>query len=211
VKVIIITGRIATGKSIILRQFKSLGAKTFSSDKMVDDIYINDNDFFLKIAKLFPQVIDKEKINKFKLSNLAFKNNEVLNMLEKIIYPKLMKKIETIIRNCYLKSFDRVVFEVPLLFEKKVNIDFDIVVSTTCNKLLQKQRYLKRNNTDLVKLSLINNRFVEDNIRFKKSSYVINTGNGMHHSLSILKRILRKYERNNFRYRNNGLKHREWP
>ena len=78
-KVIIITGRIATGKSIILRQFNSLGAKTFSSDKMVNDIYINDNDFFLKIAKLFPQVIDKEKINKFQLSNLAFKNNEVLN------------------------------------------------------------------------------------------------------------------------------------
>ena len=210
-KVIIITGRIATGKSIILRQLNSLGAKTFSSDKMVNDIYINDNDFFLKIAKLFPQVIDEDKINKFKLSNLAFNNNKVLDTLEKIIYPKLMKKREIIIRNCFFKSFDRVVFEIPLLFEKKVNIDFDIIVSTTCNKLLQKQRYLKRKNTDVVKLSLINNRFVEDNIRFKKSSCVINTGNGMHHSLSILKRILRKHERNNFRYRNHGLKHREWP
>ena len=199
-KIIIVTGRIATGKSIILQQFNNLGAKTFSSDKMVNDIYTDDNEFFLRIAKLYPQVIEKERINKLKLSNLAFKNNKVLNTLEKIIYPKLIKNRETKIRSCFLKGISRIVFEIPLLFEKKINIDSDIIVTTTCNERLQKQRYLRRKNTDLVKLELINNRFVDDTIRFKKSNYIINTGNGMYHSLSILKRILRKYERNNFRY-----------
>lgn len=199
-KLIIVTGRIATGKSTILEQFNYLGAMTFSSDKMVNDIYTRDNEFYLKIAELYPQVVENQKINKLKLSSLAFKSNKVLNTLEKIIYPKLVKKRETIIRSCFLKSIGRLVFEIPLLFEKKINIDPDVIVTTTCNKQLQKQRYLKRKNTDLLKLSMINNRFIEESIRFKKSDCIINTGNGKNYTLSVLKRILKKYERNNFRY-----------
>ena len=48
-KIIVITGGIATGKSTILKQFRFLGVNSFSSDEMVDDIYKKDKDFFLKI------------------------------------------------------------------------------------------------------------------------------------------------------------------
>ena len=75
-KIIVITGGIATGKSTILKQFSFLGANSFSSDKMVNDIYKNDNDFFLKISNLYPQTIEKGEINKKSLSNLAFKNED---------------------------------------------------------------------------------------------------------------------------------------
>ena len=61
-KIIVVTGGIATGKSTILKQFRFIGANSFSSDKMVNDIYKNDNDFFLKISNLYPQTIEKGEI-----------------------------------------------------------------------------------------------------------------------------------------------------
>ena len=53
-KIIVITGGIATGKSTILKQFRFLGANSFSSDEMVNDIYKKDKDFFLKIIVFQP-------------------------------------------------------------------------------------------------------------------------------------------------------------
>ena len=191
-KVIVITGGIATGKSTILNQFSLLGVNTFSSDKMVNDIYKNDNEFFLKIRNLYPQTIEKGEINKRKLSDLAFTNEETLKNLEQIIYPKLTKKRSRIIKNSFLNNISQIVFEIPLLFEKKIDKGFDLVITTKCNKELQMRRYLKRKNTNLKKFNFIDNKFFENNKRFKYSDYIINTGNGLHYSLLSIKKIMKK-------------------
>ena len=190
-KIIVITGGIATGKSTILKQFSFLGVNSFSSDEMVNDIYKNDNDFFLKIRNLYPETIEKGEINKIKLSNLAFKNEKILNNLEQIIYPKLIKKRAKIIKNSFLNNISRIVFEIPLLFEKKIDKGFDLVVTTKCNKELQMKRYLKRKNTSLNKFNFIDNKFFESSKRFKNSDYIINTGNGLHCSLLSIKKIMK--------------------
>ena len=189
-KTIVVTGRIATGKTTILKQFSFLGAKSFSSDEMVNEIYEKDYEFFLKIKNLYPKTIEKGRINKKILSNLAFKNDSVLNNLEEIIYPKLIQKRSKIIKNSYLNNVSTLVFEIPLVFEKKISREFDLIVTTRCNKELQLQRYLKRKNTNLKKFNLINNKFFESSKRLKNSDYIINTGNGMHHSLLLIKKLL---------------------
>ena len=190
-KIIVVTGGIATGKSTILKLFRFIGANSFSSDEMVNDIYKKDKDFFLKIRNLYPQAIEKGKVDKKNLSNLAFKNEEVLNNLEQIIYPKLIRKRAKIIKNSFLNNISPIVFEIPLLFEKKIDKEFDLVVTTKCNKELQMKRYLKRKNTNLKKFNFINNKFFESSKRFKNSDYVINTGNGMNHSLLSIKKIIK--------------------
>ena len=190
-KIIVITGGIATGKSTISKQFSLFGANSFSSDEMVNDIYKKDNEFLLEIKNMYPQVIERGKINKTNLSNLAFKNEEVLVNLEQIIHPKLIKERSKIIKNSFLNNISTIVFEIPLLFEKKIEKEFDLVVTTTCNKKLQLQRYLKRKNADLKKFNLINNKFFDSSKKFKKSNYIINTGNGMHHSLLSIKKIIK--------------------
>ena len=53
------------------------------------------------------------------------------------------------------------------------------------------KRYLKRKNTNLKKFNFINNKFFESSKRFKNSDYVINTGNGMNHSLLSIKKIIK--------------------
>ena len=189
--IIVITGGIATGKSTILKQFNFVGANTFSSDEMVEDIYNKDNSFFLKIKKLYPQAIENGKINKRNLSNLAFKNKKVLNNLEQIIYPKLIRKRKKLIKVSFLNNISTIVFEIPLLFEKNIDKEFGLIVTTTCNKKLQERRYLKRKNSNLNKFKFIDNKFFESSKRLKNSDYIINTGNGMNHSLLLIKKIIK--------------------
>ena len=88
-KKIVITGRIATGKTSILKQFKYYGCKTFSSDELVKKIYKEDKDIFRMIKNFVPKAIKHEKIDMKILSNLAFENTFILTELEKFIHPKL--------------------------------------------------------------------------------------------------------------------------
>ena len=209
-KVIVITGRIATGKSTLLKQFRYLGARSFSSDEMVNKIYNNDLDFFSKITSIFPKVIEKEIINKKKLSDLVFNDIKALRKLENLIYPKLQRERKEIIKSGLLNNNKLLIFEIPLLFEKKINNIFNLIISTTCYNQIQKQRYLKRKDTSLEKFNFINNEYIEDSERFKNSDFTINTGNGLNHSLISLKKIIKYYERNYIRHRNHRFKDRGW-
>ena len=189
-KKIAITGRIATGKTSVLDQFKFYGCMVFSSDEMVKRIYKEDKDIFGVIKKLLPKVIEGEKINMKLLSNFAFENTPLLIELEKFIHPKLSGLRNQLIKKGFFFNMKTVVFEIPLLFEKKIYRGFDIIITTTCNKKLQKKRYLSRENSTSEKFTSINKKFVSDNERFKKSHFTINTGLGKNHSMKIVKKIM---------------------
>ena len=189
-KKIVITGRIATGKTSVLKHFKNFGCKVFSSDEMVKGIYKNDKDIFRLIKNLVPKAIEEKKINMKLLSNFAFKNTLILAELEKLIHPKLNALRNELIKKSFFCNIKTVVFEIPLLFEKKINNEFDIIVTTTCNKRLQKKRYLMRENSTSEKFDVINKYFLEDSERFKKSHFKINTGLGKSHSIQLVKKIM---------------------
>ena len=189
-KKIVITGRIATGKTSILKQFKYYGCKTFSSDELVKKIYKDDKNIFRLIKNLVPKAIKDEKIDMKILSNLAFENSFILTELEKFIHPRLNILRNQLTKKSYFFNVKIVVFEIPLLFEKKIDNDFDIIVTSTCNKKLQKKRYLLRENSTCKKFDAINTKFLKDNERFKKSHFTINTGLGKNHSIKIVKKIM---------------------
>ena len=191
-KKIAVTGRIATGKTSVLNQFKYFGCRVFNSDEMVKNIYKKDIDIISKIKCLTPSVIEKENINMKLLSDLAFKSNIVLFELEKIIHPKLKILRNRLTKKSFFCDIKTIVFEVPLLFEKKIEKEFDIIVSTTCNSSLQKRRYLWRKNSSTEKFININKKFLNDNERFKRSHFTINTGLGKTHSIKLVNKILKR-------------------
>ena len=141
---IAITGGIATGKTTVLEQFKLCGFETHNSDLMVKDIYNNDTNILLKIKKILPQVIINKKINIKELSKIAFNNKKILIKLESLIHPKLASKRKKILRSGSINYKKTIVFEIPLLYEKSLSNEFDLIIATRCCKQLQKKRALKR-------------------------------------------------------------------
>ena len=195
-KKIAITGKIGTGKSVLLNQFRFLGYKTYSSDQMVKDLYAKDKHIINEIRKLNPSLILNKKIRFDKLSNKAFKEPELLLKLEKIIHPRLHHIRSRIIKtNQINRNTNRniIVFEVPLLFEKKLQNNFDLVILLKCQKYLQLKRVLKRENMNREKFESINKKFIPERKKIILSDYVINSGIGKNHTMSKIKELIKKH------------------
>ena len=202
-KKIAITGKIGTGKSVLLNQFKFLGYKTYSSDQMVKDLYAKDKHIINEIRKLNPSLILNKKIRFDELSNKAFKEPSFLLKLEKIIHPRLHHIRSRIIKtNQINRNINRniIVFEVPLLFEKKLQNNFDLVILLKCQKYLQIKRVLKRENMNREKFENINKKFIPERKKIIQSDYVINSGIGKNYTMVKIKEIIKKYARNCIRY-----------
>ena len=195
-KKIAITGKIGTGKSVLLNQFRFLGYKTYSSDQMVKELYANDKHIINEIRKLDPRLILNKKIKFDELSNKAFKEPELLLKLEKIIHPRLHHIRSRIIKtNQINRNTNRniIVFEVPLLFEKKLQNNFDLVILLKCQKYLQIKRVLKRENMSREKFENINKKFIPERKKIILSDYVINSGIGKNYTMSKIKELIKKH------------------
>ena len=195
-KKIAITGKIGTGKSVLLNQFKFLGYKTYSSDQMVKDLYAKDKHIINEIRKLNPSLVFNRKIKLDELSNKAFKEPSFLLKLEKIIHPRLHHIRSRIIKtNQINRNINRniIVFEVPLLFEKKLQNNFDLVILLKCQNYLQIKRVLKRKNMNIEKYENINRKFIPERKKIILSDYVINSGIGKNHTMSKIKELIKKH------------------
>ena len=156
-KKIAITGNIGSGKTTISDILLKAGYKVFQCDKEISNLYLvknlkNEikNTFENKVKNLF---FKNGRINKIALSDYVFSSSMQLRRLEKIIYYYLeITKKDFLEKN---KKKEILFFDIPLLFEKKLEDEYDFIIYLFLNKENQKKRVLKRKNMSEVKLKKI--------------------------------------------------------
>lgn len=165
---IAITGNIGTGKSTITKIVKELGFKVFDSDQEVE-YAMSEKDLIKQISKEFkPKVqglIKGNRIDKLKLGEFVFANPKELKKLEQMIHPKVWENKKKFLETH--RSELLVFLDIPLLFEKKLQNNFDFIIRTYVSPKIQKERVLKRKNmtqekfNQIIKAQIINTE-VED-------------------------------------------------
>jgi dephospho-CoA kinase len=188
-KIIGLTGSIATGKSFVAEIFRRRNIEVFSSDAAVGDILkekevinIIKNDRFLK------EVIKNDIIDKELLSNLVFKDLKLLEILENILHPLVAKKRDEF----FLKNNKYGILEVPLLFEKNYQVLCDKVITTYCSDKTQIERALRRKNIDKNRLNFIIKRQMPGNIKAKHTDYLVYTDISYEYTEKQIDEILSK-------------------
>ncbi|MAI76636.1 MAG: dephospho-CoA kinase [Pelagibacteraceae bacterium TMED65] len=153
---IAITGRIATGKTAVSKILVDLGYKVFESDKEVKKIY-KDTIVVEAIRKIFsnkiPNLIEQNKINMNNLGNYVFSKKSQLKKLEEIIHPYIWEK-----KSFFLLMHPKekvLFFDIPLLFEKKLQNEYDYIFYTKVDLQTQKKRALQRDKMNMRKLEQI--------------------------------------------------------
>lgn len=153
---IAITGRIATGKTAVSKILVDLGYKVFESDKEVKKIY-KDTIVVEAIRKIFsnkiPNLIEQNKINMNNLGNYVFSKKSQLKKLEEIIHPYIWEK-----KSFFLLMHPKekvLFFDIPLLFEKKLQNEYDYIFYTKVDLQTQKKRALQREKMNMRKLEQI--------------------------------------------------------
>lgn len=175
-KKIAITGNIGSGKTTISNILIKEGYEVFQCDKEISKLYLSSDlkedikmAFNNKVQNLF---FRNGKVNKKSLSDYVFSSPPSLKKLEKIVYFYLEITKKKFLKKNKKKRF--VFFDIPLLFEKKKEDNYNYIIYLTLNKENQKHRVLKRKNINEFKLKKIL-RNQKDYSKSKKISLLLDT------------------------------------
>ena len=136
-----ITGSIASGKSSLVRLLKRRGIAIFDADKTVHQLI--ENEAFALIAENFPSAIDANRINRKKLGEIVFSDGQSLKNLENILHPLVRQKLHRAIKQAYLRRYDMILLDIPLLFENHLHRFCHHVILADILPYLQERRLIK--------------------------------------------------------------------
>lgn len=118
-----ITGGIGSGKSVVAQIVKNLGYTALSCDEIYSEL-LNDKKFLSAIENEFSGVVGSDEIlDRAKLSQIVFNDNNALKKLNSITHSAIMNEVMT-----KLKYVKLGFCEVPLLFEGGFENLFDEVI-----------------------------------------------------------------------------------
>jgi dephospho-CoA kinase len=140
-----ITGSLAAGKSTVGRILQEYGAYVVDADEIVHTLLSPNTPIGQKVIELLgSEIIAGNQIDRKKISEIVFSDQQKLRNLEKILHPAVKQEID--------RRFDRVknnpsykffVAEVPLLYEAGMQQDFDVVIAVVIDEETAKSRFPK--------------------------------------------------------------------
>ncbi len=123
-KKIAITGGIGSGKSTVCKWLSEMGYSVFSCDKIYNEL-IYEPIYISKIERIFPTAIIHNQIDRTRLASLIFSSETAREQLNNIAHPLIMERLYNLMDTV---SEDLVFAEVPLLFERGYEQDFDKII-----------------------------------------------------------------------------------
>ena len=191
-----LTGGIGTGKSTVSRKLRERGYPVIDLDvisrevieypEVIDELVRN---FGIEILESQNNISGKKSISRNKLRQTVFKEEKKVSVLNSIMHPPIVEEMRRQIEELR-KSYKTVFVEVQLLFEAKLEKEFDIIVLVYADKKTQLERVLKRDGRSEGEVQQIINAQMDMTEKRRMSNYIIeNNGNSEMLDLEIEKFI----------------------
>ncbi len=145
-KLVGLTGGIASGKSTVAKILAELGAAIVDADVLSREVVAPGHDGWNEIVATFGRDVLQadQNLDRQKLRTLIFNNPAARKQLEAIIDPRVRALAEQRIREHGEAGYTVVVYEVPLLFEGNLQEWLRPVILVASNVDLQRQRLQRR-------------------------------------------------------------------
>lgn len=140
-----ITGGIGSGKSLVLQFLREMKFPVFSCDELYKQVIVS-KEYIEKIEKLFPNAIKAGQIDRAKLSEIVFSDEEKRKQLNSLAHPLI---IDLLLQNMKEAEGDIAFAEVPLLFEGNFENLFDNVIYITRERSQRVAAILQRDNISI--------------------------------------------------------------
>lgn len=141
-----LTGSIATGKSTVSKMFKEWDIPVVDADQIARDVVKPGWPAYEKIVDYFgEQVLFEDRtINRKKLGEIVFQNEEERKKLNGFIHPEIRKEMLRQ-RDYYIQLGEQaVVLDIPLLFESELFDYVDKVLVVYVDPETQMERLMER-------------------------------------------------------------------
>ena len=169
-QLIIISGKIGSGKSTLSRYFQKKGYHYINSDILAKNIIQNNKYIIDKLNKEFDILNNEKIISLKKLKIILLSSEENKDKINSIIHPSFYKALNLILEK---SSNNKIVLELPLI-ETYGNIKYNLKIVTVKTKLkTRKQRYLVKPNSKAKDFIILNKYQKSSEYYEKYSDYVI--------------------------------------
>lgn len=169
-----LTGSIGMGKSTVAAMFADEGIPLFDADAVVHHLQGPEGALVREIEALFPGTTGKEGVDRTSLAEAVLGDSEALDALEGLIHPAVAAEREAFLRRN--AGAPLVVLDIPLLFEKGMEDEFDRIAVVSAPPEVQRRRVLARPGMTEEKLAAILARQVPDSEKRARADFVIPTG-----------------------------------
>ncbi len=186
-----LTGGVASGKSLVARKLKELGATIIDADLIAREVLRPGEQTFDEVVKNFGREIltTGEEIDRKKLGDIVFNNKEKRELLNSITHPRIrermMARLEELKNSPGDDSAVRrvVVLDIPLLIESKLEDKVDCVIVVYADDDIRLRRLMQRDAlTEAEALARINSQIpLKD--KLKTADYIINNNAASSESL----------------------------
>ena len=190
-KVIGLTGGIATGKSTVTTLLQELGAKVVDADEIAREIVQPGQKAWHEIVGTFGRDIlqQDQSINREKLRKIIFNDVEARETLNSITHPRIRELAEKKIGQLATTGGQVVVYVAPLFFENKVHHWLRPVILVSCDLATQKTRLRERDGLSHEEIENHLRAQMSLNEKEKLADYVIDNSGEPHELKSKIRKV----------------------
>lgn len=171
-----LTGSLGSGKSTVLKIFEQLGARTISADAVVHDL-LEDEEIKKELKAMFGQeIFDNDgQIDRKKLAQLVFSDQEARKRLEELLHPLVYERVNDFYQE---QPQGITVAEIPLLFETGSQSRFHKVITVYTTPEISVKRLKARGMTpDEIEARLKSQLPIET--KLEKADFIIDNSRGL--------------------------------
>lgn len=146
-KVIGLTGGIASGKSTVSRWFRQAGIPVIDADQVARQLVEPNTKGLNQLVNEFGKdiLMDNRFLNREKLGEMMFEDSQKRQRVNEILQPLIRQAIETEIQDSSKRQESLLILDIPLLYEMNYHSLCDAVIVVYVTPMLQLERLIERN------------------------------------------------------------------
>lgn len=141
-----LTGGIASGKSTVAQLIRSRGFQVVDADLLAREVVEPGSTGLLRVVQEFgPDILKPDgSLNRKLLGERVFERPEQLEKLERILHPLIQNRTAEVRKELVEQGEEVAFYDVPLLYEKKMQPQFNSIVVVSTDLETQKHRMKMR-------------------------------------------------------------------
>jgi dephospho-CoA kinase len=145
-----LTGGVASGKSTVAEMFRVLGARIINADQIGHEAIARGQPAFQElVARFGTEFLGNDgEIDRRRLGNLVFADQELLSQLNAIVHPRIIQRVEELADRYHAEDPKRIILlDAALIFEAGIGSRFKKLLVAWCQPEQQLARLIAK--TDL--------------------------------------------------------------
>ena len=186
-----LTGSIGMGKSTAASRIRTLGIAVCDADSIVHKLYKAGGAAVAPIATAFPGTTSEDGgIDRQKLAAALLTDPSAYEKLEAIVHPLVFATERDFIHEKMAKGAEKVVLEIPLLFETGGDERVDVTIVVSAPAAIQRSRVLERAGMTAEKFEQILSRQTSDDEKRRRADFVVDTSRSIPETEAQIDRIM---------------------